>query len=430
MKKLLIITLFLPYLSFAQFYDLWITGDSLDVETNHKSGIVLAGGGGDNDDAMKWMLRRAEGGDVVVIRASGSDGYNSYFYEELGITVNSVTTILFKSRQASFDTAVINMIKSAEVLFIAGGDQTRYKNYWENTPVQATLQNLVDEKKITIGGTSAGMAILGDYFYAPVDLGVTSQEATNDPFHPYMDSIYATSIVNFEILRDVLTDTHFDDRDRKGRLVTMMARMINDYGIAPRAIAANEYTSVCIDEGGLAWVFGEHPEYPDYAYFIQGNCEAASLMPETIEPQTPLHWQLEGYALKVYKIGGRQSQSRYFDLNNWQEGQGGNWENWSVDQGQLIIQEDAMPPCVVTSIEPNTFNLIYNNPVYDQLKIESENQIRQVAIYNLTGQLVHTSDFAGDRSLWLNLNHLTKGQYIVNLTFEKQVNKALKIIKR
>ncbi len=81
----------------AQGYTSFFTGDTTDVVTDHQFGIVLAGGGLDNDKAMQWMLMRAQGGDVVVLRATQSDGYNDYFFSELGVTVNSVETILFNS---------------------------------------------------------------------------------------------------------------------------------------------------------------------------------------------------------------------------------------------------------------------------------------------------------------------------------------------
>jgi hypothetical protein len=38
---------------------------------------VLAGG--DVEEAMRWFLDRSSACDIVVLRASGSDGYNSYF---------------------------------------------------------------------------------------------------------------------------------------------------------------------------------------------------------------------------------------------------------------------------------------------------------------------------------------------------------------
>lgn len=56
-----------------------MTGNPDDAEVNIQPSFVLAGGGTDNDDAMRWMLTRAKGGDVLVLRASGSNGYNNYF---------------------------------------------------------------------------------------------------------------------------------------------------------------------------------------------------------------------------------------------------------------------------------------------------------------------------------------------------------------
>ena len=62
MKTSLLTLTFLLFaqLTFGQSYSLWVTGDSADVETNHKQSIVLAGGGGDHDEGMRWMLRKAE----------------------------------------------------------------------------------------------------------------------------------------------------------------------------------------------------------------------------------------------------------------------------------------------------------------------------------------------------------------------------------
>lgn len=41
------------------------------------------GGATEHDKAMRWFLREANEGDIVVLRASGIDGYNDYFYSEL-----------------------------------------------------------------------------------------------------------------------------------------------------------------------------------------------------------------------------------------------------------------------------------------------------------------------------------------------------------
>ncbi len=53
--------------------------DPLDVTRFTSGGTILAGGGSDVDEAFKWMISKSGGGgDIVVIRASGTAAYNSY----------------------------------------------------------------------------------------------------------------------------------------------------------------------------------------------------------------------------------------------------------------------------------------------------------------------------------------------------------------
>ena len=58
------------------------------------------GGSGEDDNAMAWFLERVNGGDVLVLRCSGSDGYNNYLYSDLGVNVNSVETLVFTNPNA------------------------------------------------------------------------------------------------------------------------------------------------------------------------------------------------------------------------------------------------------------------------------------------------------------------------------------------
>src|SRR5688572_5533527 len=79
-------------------YDSYLTGNAADVTRKTTGGLVLAGGGTDVPDASRWLIAHAGGGAVVVIRASGADGYNE-FMMGLG-PADSVESIVFKSREA------------------------------------------------------------------------------------------------------------------------------------------------------------------------------------------------------------------------------------------------------------------------------------------------------------------------------------------
>ncbi|MEO1257913.1 MAG: T9SS type A sorting domain-containing protein [Bacteroidota bacterium] len=333
----------------GQAYTSWVVGDAADIATgNHQPGIVLAGGGGDNDDAMRWMLQRAGGGDVVVLRASGEDGYNEYFFSELGVSINSVETIRFDNAAAASDPYVVQQINNAEILFIAGGDQYVYYQYWKDNEIENTINHLINEKKITVGGTSAGMAILGNAYYTPPGGSAQSATVLQNPFHPNVDLLGQNDFIENPYLPLLITDTHFDDRDRAGRLMVFLARLSQENNGRVFAIACNEYTAVGINENGEAKVFGDHPEYPDFAYFLEVNCES-DFLPETLVDGQPLTWDNNGTAVKAYRIPGTADGSNQFNTLDWEPVGGGEWFDWYVQNGVLFQNGDAEPGCGLIS---------------------------------------------------------------------------------
>lgn len=418
--SLLRTTIFLVFLlhllpGFAQNgYTSWIVGDTADASGMfHKSGVVLAGGGGDNDDAMKWMLKRADGGDALIIRASGSDGYNPYFFSELGITFNSVETIRFDDAQASFAPYVLRRLAEAEVLFIAGGDQFDYYTFWKDTPVEDTLNHLILEKQITVGGTSAGMAILGQGYYTPSDLGVRSEEALSNPFHPYLDIIGHNDFLQTPFLDYVITDTHFEQRDRQGRAITFLARLSHLTGERAFGIACNEYTAVAIDEQGTAYTFGGFPEFEDYAFFMQVNC-TDDFMPEQLTEGQPLDWNKDQAAVLVYKIPGTSDGANQFDVSNWESGNGGSWENWWVDNGTLQIApgegstcQSATSTTALNKVEGIQYNFQMQTGYlifHDQLN----RPINKISIFDAYGREVLNTNLTNGQ---VDCNQLISGFY-------------------
>ncbi|RME06165.1 MAG: T9SS C-terminal target domain-containing protein [Bacteroidetes bacterium] len=419
----------------AQTYSSWLVGDTTDVSTAPQRGIVLAGGGGDNDDAMKWMLERANGGDVLVLRASGSDGYNDYFFSELGITVNSVETIRFDHPDAAYDEYVLKQLSNAELVFLAGGNQHDYYEYWVDTPVEDTLAKLISEKGITIGGTSAGMAILGEAFYAPPGGSADAAEALSDPFHPDMQLIEYGSFLHLPWLSKVITDTHYDQRERAGRHFVFMARLTNQYLDRFFGIACNEYTAVCIDEEGIARVFGEFPDYDDYAYFLQGNCQD-EFLPEVLVPGTPVTWNRNNAAVKACRVPGTPDGENFFDLSDWQTSLGGTWWNWYAIGGEfskvLTNDSDCNSPAVSMSIQHEGRTITVSPvPFNDYLLVKFDQpggSSVDFRIIRLDGQVIKTAH-ANYPETRLELHELTPGIYLLQLIMDDQLV-PIKIVKQ
>lgn len=144
-----------------------------------KTGVVLMGGGTDTNEAFTWQIQNANRGDFVVLRTSGDDAYNSYIMDlsvVAGAKLNSVRTILFKRKEASGEKEVLDALKNAEAIFMAGGDQSEYLEYWSGTEVQSIIQQKL--ANITIGGTSAGCMVLGNWVYSGEIDSVISEEVS------------------------------------------------------------------------------------------------------------------------------------------------------------------------------------------------------------------------------------------------------------
>ena len=116
---------------------------------------------------------------------------------------------------------MLDKLSKAEAVWIAGGDQWDYVSYWRGTPIDNLINDGIANRGMTIGGTSAGMAIQGRYYFSAENGTVTSNTALQDPFDTNITVDSACFIKN-EFLQDVVTDSHYDDPDRKGRHVVFL----------------------------------------------------------------------------------------------------------------------------------------------------------------------------------------------------------------
>ncbi len=295
-----------------------LMGDPADVSARTQSGFVLMGGSTDVDQALQWMIERSGGGDFIILRASGSTGYNDYIFG-LG-AVNSVETLLINSREKALLPETGQRIRQAEALFIAGGDQANYVNLWANSEVSAAIDYLIAEKKVPIGGTSAGCAILSEYIFDARQGSVTSAEALALPYTPAVS--LSRSFVHIPFLTNTVADQHYSQRTREGRHVTFLARLQKDFGVsAPRGIGVDEQTAVCIDAEGHMVVFGGGS-----AHFLQ-----AKGMAETCLPGAPLHWVNNQQAIQVNSVRGSAAGTAAFQADAWPA----TGSYWFVESGIL-----------------------------------------------------------------------------------------------
>jgi cyanophycinase-like exopeptidase len=84
---------------------------------------------------------------------------------------------------------------------------------------------------------------------------VYSDEALEDPYNQYMTM--ERDFLAFPPLEGVITDTHFFERDRMGRLVAFVARPIADgWSSSMVGLGVEERTALVIDAAGTGTVPG------------------------------------------------------------------------------------------------------------------------------------------------------------------------------
>lgn len=273
-----------------------IVGNPGDVQRATQPALVLAGGGPDVDAAMVFFGAAAGAGDLVVLRATGGGGYNQYLFDLTG--ADSVETLIVASRQRAEDPYVLARVNQAEGVFLAGGDQAQYVNYWGGTSLAAAIDG-VTRRGAPVGGTSAGLAVLGEWAFAALEGTVTSSQALANPYDRRITLV--RNMLRLPILASVITDSHFAARDRMGRLVTFLARIASDWGVEEvRGIGIDEGTALTVDENGAATVAGRGA-----VYFLRTPGPPERCLPG--QPVTYRHIAVQ-----------RVTAGQVFDLPTWQ----------------------------------------------------------------------------------------------------------------
>ena len=302
----------------AASYKYQRVGNSMDAVARVEPGIAMMGGGADLDEAFRWLCNKAPGGDFLILRAHGKYDYNPYVNKLCGM--NSVATLITSNRKAASEPRVAEIIRHATVIFIAGGDQSRYVNFWKGTPVEEALNAHVTAGK-PIGGTSAGLAVLGQFAYGcledkPNDADLASTEVLSDPYTKRVTVV--RDFLKVPGLENVLTDSHFAKRDRMGRSLGFLARIVADgWSKAPREIAIDEKSALLVEADGRGKVVGTGLG----VYFLQ-----VTDAPEVCKPGQPLTLR--------NVVAYHAPTGTTFDVRGW-NGDAGEAYSISVESGQI-----------------------------------------------------------------------------------------------
>jgi cyanophycinase len=269
-RPIVVLTLFLTFSAFsvaapaekahdyrAESFDYFVSGDpSLPRATHTQFGLALMGGGGSVDTAYRYLASQGGHGHMLILRAVSdnsfdpeSGDYGASFAEKWG-PVSSAETIVFRSRDAASDPRVLAALRRADGIFLAGGDQANYIHFWKGTPVEEALNAHVRANR-PIGGSSAGLAILGHFSYTSLDGG--SMESKIALANPYDSGVTLEDhFLRLHWLESVITDTHFSARHRLGRLIVFVSRLNKEHPTAKVfGVGIDERTAMLIGVDGV-----------------------------------------------------------------------------------------------------------------------------------------------------------------------------------
>lgn len=130
---------------------------------------------------------------------------------------------------------------------------------WKGTPLENAINADIAAGK-PIGGTSAGLAVEGEFVYAALgDKPDDNDLASTDVLHnPYFERVtLVRDFLKIPHLESLLTDSHFAKRDRMGRTLGFLARIMRDgWSHSPREVAIDEKSAVLVEANGKGTVLG------------------------------------------------------------------------------------------------------------------------------------------------------------------------------
>jgi cyanophycinase len=219
-------------------------------------------GGGDRSRALMQTLIGTAGMKpqdyAVVLPMSSEYPDTSFFYfkEDYDPVCKNAIVCFNFTKETVNNKSWLDSLQHARLIFITGGDQLRFMNIVVNTPVYQAIHSAY-KNGATVGGTSAGAAVMSKYMITGNQLTDTSYSGTFPVVHDNNIEIKE----GLGLLSSAIIDQHFIVRSRYNRLLSAIAK----YPSLP-CIGIDEATAIIV-QGNKVKVTGEsqvivlkHPE--------------------------------------------------------------------------------------------------------------------------------------------------------------------------
>lgn len=200
-----------------------LAGFSLLVNAQNKGNLFIIGGGNRSDALMKQMLATAslKTTDYIIVLPMASEVPDAGF-ETLNAQLKKLDNRLIRnfnfSKHDVNDQKWIDSLAGAKLIYILGGDQSRFMKSVLNTPVYSAIRKAYQNGS-TVAGTSAGAAVMSKYM-------ITGKQLLDTVYKETFNKLWDKNIEFAEgmgLLQNTIIDQHFLKRNRYNRLISALA---------------------------------------------------------------------------------------------------------------------------------------------------------------------------------------------------------------
>ncbi|WP_082489637.1 cyanophycinase [Pedobacter sp. Leaf176] len=237
MKKL-----FLPLIFIMSFFHL---------KAQNKGSLFIIGGGNRSDELMQKMLQTAnlKSTDYIIVLPMASEvpdaGFETLSKQLKKLDNRTIRNFNFAKHDVN-DKKWTDSLTQAKLIYILGGDQSRFMKVVLNTPVYDAIHKAYQSGS-TIAGTSAGAAVMSKYM-------ITGKQLLDTVYKETFNKLWDKNIefsYGMGLLENTIIDQHFLKRNRYNRLISALAAHPNMVGIG-----IDESTAIIVN-GNKATVAGE-----------------------------------------------------------------------------------------------------------------------------------------------------------------------------
>ena len=201
-----------------------------------KGSLFIIGGGTRSPELVQSLLKTSalQPKDYIIVlpmaTAEPEASFNAIKKQITVFSKNNIGALNFTPAQVN-NKNWLDSLRGARLIYIVGGDQSRFMKAVLNTPVYAAIHEAY-QNGATIAGTSAGAAVMSKQM-------ITGSQLKDTVYKETFNKLW-TENIEFEegmgLLDGVIIDQHFLKRSRYNRLISALA-------------AYPKYECIGIDEG-------------------------------------------------------------------------------------------------------------------------------------------------------------------------------------